>query len=244
MVSEAVTRARQYPFRQPSGSYLFAGAGTRPLLPEETPDGDGMPPGFEDRTPVLAYASNASPEALARKFGMLSSVRIPVTVCELDGFDAVYSRHFYNGYIPATLAASPGTSLRAFTTWLDPEELDLMNGSEHLGVNYELRPLADAVARLGTDGGGPGSRPAAKIREPLAYQGLHGELVIGGHRVAVAGTTAANRRLPELDQDGVLELARAAIAPDLGLEQMIASTISSPSEAARLTGLLKRWSPN
>ncbi len=229
-LGEAVARARRYPFDQPSGSYLFADGSPLPLDPEKAPSGRTRSPEFDSRTAVLAYASNASPDALARKFGGRPDARIPVTACRLDGFEAVYSRHFYSGYIPATLAPFPGTTLLAHLTWLDPEEMELMNGSEHLGVNYELKPLAGGVARLEAGG---------EVVRPYAYHGLHGELMLGPRPIAVAGTAAENRRLPELDQDGILEAVRAVIAPELTLEQMVAAVISSPDAAARLTATLK-----
>jgi len=226
-VAAAVARARRYPFARAAGSYLFTAAGPEPF----DPAGPEAGPLLDGRTPVLAYGSNSSPQALRRKFGALPGRRIPVTACRVEGFDAVYSRHFYDGYIPATLAAAPGTTLRAHLTWLDREELAVMDRSEHLGLNYELRPLA-GTARLGS----------GRAESPLAYHGLHGELTVEGSPIAVAGTEAEGRRLAELDQDGVLELARRAIAPDLTLEEMVAAAIRSPRAAAELTAALKRWS--
>ncbi len=230
-LAAAVARARRYPFEQPDGSYLFVGATTRPLAPDEIPTTSEDPPAFAGRTPVLAYASNASPDALRHKFGRTGKARIPVTTCRLDGFEAVYSRHFYAGYVPATLASFPGTTLLAYLTWLDPAEMELMNGSEHLGVNYELKPLAGGVARL---------ESGREIDRPFAYHGLHGELTIEGRPVAVAGTIAENRRLPALDQDGILEAVRSMIAPDLSLEEMVAEALASRDGAGRLTAALKR----
>ncbi len=232
----AVARARRYPFAQPSGSYLFRRSGCEPLPRDGIPAGDGeLPPGFAGRTPTLAYASNASPDALARKFGSLPDVSIPVTACALEDFEAVYSRHFYRGCIPATLAPMPGTTLLTWVTWLDPAQMELMNGTEHLGVNYELKPLADGLARLET---------GWEIRDPFAYHGLHGRLRTEGRMIAVKGTSADGRQLNELDQNGILELVRRRIAPGLTVAEMVSAAIGSPEEEARLTAAVKRISPD
>lgn len=230
-LEEEVARARRYPFEQPAGSYLFTRDGTRPLGENELPAPGKIPPGFAGRTAVLAYASNASADALGRKFGALSDARIPVTACHLEGFDVVYSRHFYNGYIPATLTRAPGTVLHTFLTWLDPAEMRLMNDSEHLGINYELKPLAGGVARL---------ESGFETDRPFAYQGLHGELMADSRPVALAGLDAEGRRLPELDQNGVLRTVQALIAPGLTVEQMVAAAISSTRAANDFTAALKR----
>ena len=73
----------------------------------------------------------------------------------------------------------------------------------------------------------------------MAYFTLHGALRINDRPVAVAGTTADNRRYPELAEPELLELARTEIAPDQQLEQMIGSAIESFENQKALTAKLK-----
>lgn len=226
----AVARAREYPFRQPSRSCLHSPSGVVPLGRDSIPGPDTTPATFRGRVPVLAYASNASPDALARKFPGPEDALVPVTSCRLSGYEVVYSRHFSRGYIPATLLPSPATTLFTWVTWLNPAQLKMMSRTEHLGVNYGLEPLDGAVVL----------ESGLEIERPLAYMGLHGHLARGGEPIAVAGIGATGRRWPTLDQDGILELARLAIAPGLTLEEMITGMIGSPGGSAALTAALKR----
>lgn len=251
-VEALVERAKGYPFERPPGSYLFTHGRLYPVphpagpwTPElQVAEADGTI-GFEQvcartgaaadyataaRTPVFGYSSNASPDAIAHKFAMLGHVAIPVIRCQVTGWDAVYSCHFSRGYIPGAIHPSPGTVLSGTISWLTDEELDLMHASERLGTNYELRPLANAVATFET-----GETRA----EPLAYFTLHGELRINDLPVAVGGTIAENRRFGCMSELDLLELAREQIAPDQTLDQMIASAIESVETQETLTARLK-----
>lgn len=229
--ADALARARKYPFEQPSRSYLYSPSGSIPIGRDAIPGADATSPVFHGRIPVLAYASNASPDALARKFPEPDDTRVPVTACRLAGFEVVYSRHFSRGYIPATLVVAPETTLLTWITWLDPAQIETMDRTEHLGVNYELKPLENGVAVL---------ESGLQIERPLTYRGLHGCLERGGEPIAVAGLRATGRRWTALDQDGILELARLAIAPRLTLAEMLADVIGAPPGSDRYTAALRR----
>jgi len=223
---EAIERAKAYPFRQPACSYIFTHDHEHLL--------EGHPDSWEidlgDRTPVFGYSSNPSPVALAHKFASIPEVHIPVIAFELDGHDAVYSGHVSAGYIPAAIHPSPGTTLRGFMTYLNEEELGVMNQSESRGENYELRSLADVVGRFedGTEQVGI-----------QTYVGLHGHIEIEGEPVAVAGTTADDRRFRVLEQTEILSRVIEEVAPGTGHDQFIGGAIASSAQRRAWTTALK-----
>lgn len=267
-IEELVQRAKGYPFPRPNGSYVFTHGRTYPVphpagpwqpgmeiaegertitfteLCERTHAGSSQAaphPGAlsgspatdyacEERTPVFGYSSNASPEALSHKFAMLPHAVIPSIRCRVTDWDVVYSCHVSRGYIPGALHPSPGTVLHGTMSWLTDEELELMNASENLGVNYEFRQLKGTTVTF---------ENGEKVTSPLAYLTLHGEMRINDMPVAVAGTTAENRRYGVMEEIEVLELAHPRIAPEEGLDQMIASAIESVENRQTLTAKLK-----
>lgn len=267
-IEELVERAKGYPFPRPAGSFVFTHGRTYPVphpagpwSPEmEIADGDrtitfaelcqrvgaGSAPGIptggavartaaadyacDERTPVFGYSSNASPDALSHKFAMLPHAVVPSIRCHVTDWDAVYSCHVSRGYIPGAIHPSPGTDLHGTMSWLTDDELELMNASENLGINYEFKPLRGALITF---------ENGETITSPLAYFTLHGELRINDLPVAVAGTTAENRRYGVMTETEVLELARARIAPEQELDEMIAAAIGSFDTQQKLTARLK-----
>lgn len=222
---EAIERAKAYPFRQPRCSYIFTH--DHEHLLEGHPgtwevDLDGL-------TPVFGYSSNPSPVALAHKFASIPEVHIPVIAFEVEGYDAVYSSHVSSGYVPATIHPSPHTRLLGYMTYLTEEELETMNDSESLGVNYELAAL-DATGRF-EDG--------TELERPLSYVGLHGQLEIDGTLRAVAGTQAKGRRFEETLQADVVERVIEAVAPDTARDQFIGTAIASLIQRKAWTAKLK-----
>lgn len=121
-------RAARYPFAQPAGSYVHTRAGDLPLVDPAAPWGPGTllrdggrtttwsgvrdAAGAADvpRHAVLGYGSNPAPETLARKFRSAPDrgVAVPVLALALHDVDAVWSAHVHAGYVPATIAPSPG----------------------------------------------------------------------------------------------------------------------------------------
>jgi hypothetical protein len=260
-LAELVERAKGYPFARPSGSYVFTHGRTYPVphpagpwSPDmEIADGDrtlsfaelcervsrapvgagrALPAGyaFADRTPVFGYSSNASPDALAHKFAMLPHTVVPAIRCHIIDWDVVYSCHVSKGYVPGAIHPSPGTELHGTMSWLTDEELELMNASESLGTNYEFKPLKGAVATF---------ENGESLSSPWVYFTLHGELRINDMPVAVAGTTADNRRYGVMAETEILELAHPQIAPGQDLDQMISTAIESFETQQALTARLK-----
>jgi len=201
-VGEIVRRALAYPYAVPRCSFVQLGRRTLEL-PRGGPDLAG-------RAPLIAYGSNAAPEALSRKLAALPALPIPVLRAELGGFDVVYSAHVSPyGAIPVTLEPSPGTVASVHVAYPNAEQLPLLSASE---PNYELRQLSGLDCRL--DGG-------AQLAEADAFLSRHGALSVAGAPLALPSIEASGRCFTEIDQAGVLELARARLAPEQPLEDFI-----------------------
>ena len=226
---EAIERAKTYPFRRPVCSYVFTH--DHEHLLEGHPDEWEHEVDLEGLTPVFGYSSNPSPVALAHKFASIPEVRIPVLACEVEGYDAVYSRHVSAGYIPATITESPGTKLKGFMTYLTEEELRVMNDSESRGVNYELQPLEGAAGVLTDDG--------TEIKDPLTYVSLHGVLEFDGQPRAVEGTVAENRQFEGLPQAEALDAVMSEVALEERRDQFIGTAIAILTQRKAWTAKLK-----
>ncbi|WLW58728.1 hypothetical protein [Streptomyces sp. YU58] len=99
-------------------------------------DGDRLLPldvlVHEDRVPVLAVGSNASPAQLRHKmaeFGIRSP--IPMVRARVTGIDVGVSAHVSRlGYVSASPFDAPDTVRELFLTWLDAEQLAVIDASE------------------------------------------------------------------------------------------------------------------
>lgn len=217
--AEKLVRAKGYPYSAPDYSYIFYRGRALKLGRMD------LPPDMARRKPVLAYGSNAAPDQLRRKFPKLGDDEaIPVLRTVLPGFDVVYSARFARyGAITAMLAPSPGTTLQTFTTFLTPEQLDLMHVSErrgpmdHTGYEYgRLRSLTAMVEAVG-------------IRKDLfAYQSQAPALVLDGALVAFAEVTAKNRTLPAKPHGEVLATVAGLLSPGEGIDAFLLALIADP----------------
>ena len=105
-------------------------------------DGDRLLPldrlVFEDRVPVLAVGSNACPGQLRHKMaesGITSP--IPLVRSRVTGIDVSVSAHVSRlGYVSASPVEAPGTVRELFVTWLDPEQLAVIDASEGMPLPY------------------------------------------------------------------------------------------------------------
>ncbi len=204
---ERLRRANAYPYEIPAASFLQLGAQTLELPADLDLSG---------REPLLAYGSNAAPEALARKLAALPDLPLPLVRAELEDFDVVYSAHISpHGAIPATLQRSPGTTVAVFVAYPTAAQLRLLSTTE---PNYELRRLAGIRCRLA---------PGGELTEVDAYLSRHGCLAVNGSEFAFAAVAAAQRRFAQIDQLEVQELARNRLAPGLSPEQFIAGSLDA-----------------
>ncbi|MFC5218378.1 hypothetical protein [Streptomyces coerulescens] len=111
-----------YPGAWPSDSGLLDG--DRLLPPERLV--------YEDRVPVLAVGSNACPGQLRHKmagFGIVSP--LPMVKARVTGLDVGVSAHVsFMGYVSASPFHAPGHVRELFLTWLDDEQLAVIDASE------------------------------------------------------------------------------------------------------------------
>lgn len=87
---------------------------------------------YEDRVPVLAIGSNACPGQLRHKMaGSGITAPIPMVKARVTGIDIGVSAHIsLLGYVSASPFHSPGTVRELFVTWLDEEQLAVIDASE------------------------------------------------------------------------------------------------------------------
>jgi len=223
---EAIERAKAYPFRRPQCSYIFTHH--REMLLEGHPGTWQLD--LDHLTAVFGYSSNPSPVALAHKFASIPEVHIPVIAFDLHDYDAVYSSHVSAGYIPATIVPSPGTTLHGFMTYLNDEEIELMDQSESRGENYRLTDIPEATGIFED-----GSR-----RDGLTtYLSLHGTIEIDGSPVAVDGTLADSRRFPVVTQAEMLGRVSEQVTPGTKPDQFIGTAIANRAQRRRWTAALK-----
>jgi hypothetical protein len=206
--SDVVQRAMGYPYAAPWRP--FVQLGHRTLEPEEVEiDRD-------ERTPMLAYGSNASPEVLARKLA-LSDQPVLVVPAWLDDFDVVYSAHISPyGAIPATLQCSPGTKARVHVVYMTGAQVGLVSATE---PNYEAAAIERAVCRLDGD---------ETVVDPSAYLSRHGCLLVDGLEVALSAVQASGRVFPALSEPEAIEHVRLSLCPDDDLESFVLANVTDP----------------
>ena len=216
-------RALHYPYPWPDSCYLFHGNEAHPVEDRAVARGE--------RTPVLAYGSNRSPHQLRRKFGALDRSRaILVERCRIVGFDVVHSAHITSyGAIPAALHVNPRVCVVVAVTWLDDEQLSLMDISERAGRNY-AREVLPATAILGDD---------THRSDVQAYLTSHGPLRIGDEIVGQADIEASGRTHPALGNLDVLHRIHKHMDGTLEFEQFIIRLATDESYRDRVTDRLK-----
>lgn len=111
-----------------------------------------------ERTPVLAVGSNASPAQLRRKMA-LSGIRAPLPMvrARVTGIAVGVSAHVSRmGYVSASPVHVPSAVRELFVTWLDAEQLAVVDASEGVplpGGNFRRAWLPDFVVRVELEDG-------------------------------------------------------------------------------------------
>jgi hypothetical protein len=216
--NDVVERALGYPYGVPAGPFIQLGHQT--LNPAE------IEIDLEERSPVLAYGSNAAPEVLSRKLA-LSDQPVLVEPARLCGFDVVYSAHISPyGAIPATLQRSPGTEVQVHVIYMTKAQIGVISATE---PNYEAQLLEDIECLLEDD---------EELTEVSAYISRHGCLLVDGSEVALAAVTANGRTLAAVGEPEAMELVRSLLCPDTDLESFVLANVTDPdlsqSRSARL----------
>lgn len=181
---------------------------------------------------MLGYGSNPAPETLARKLrdAPAAGVAVPVLGLAVDGLDAVWSAHVHAGYVPATIAPSPGTTLRAWALLLTDDERRVVDASESLGRNYALGRLEGVRARY-ADG--------SSCDGLLSYVSLHGALVLDGAPVALGPVPADGRAFPALDEPAVLRRVHGITGGETPEDAFLRDLAGDPTAADRCTAALR-----
>ncbi|MFC8950935.1 hypothetical protein [Streptomyces rochei] len=154
---------------------------------------------YEDRTPVLAIGSNASPGQLRHKmaeFGIESP--LPMVRSRVTGLDVGVSAHVSRmGYVSASPVSAPGTVRELFLLWLDAEQLAVIDASEGVPMasgNFDRAWLPAPDVRVEPGDG-------TVLRGAYAYVNRHGVLRDG---------TGAPRRHPGAQRPLITDLLRGS----------------------------------
>jgi hypothetical protein len=218
--SDVVERAMGYPYTAPWRPFIQLGHQT--LEPAE------VEIELDERTPMLAYGSNASPEVLARKLA-LSDQPVLVVPAWLDDFDVVYSAHISPyGAIPATLQRSPGTKVRIHVVYMTSAQVGLVSATE---PNYEAATIEGAVCRV------DGERT---IFDPSAYLSRHGCLLLNSSEVALSAVRASGRGFAALSEPEVIEQVRGVLCPDDDLGAFVLANVTDPGLSQARSAQLRR----
>jgi hypothetical protein len=227
---ELARLAPNYPFPHPRHSFVF--------LNGEVVAPDAVAWSEEGRTPVIAYGSNRSPEALRRKYPHQSDVMLPTLQAKLRDFDVVYAAMVSTlGPVPATLAPSPGAICDVAVQFLTPSQLERMHKSERVGVRYGFAELpADMIA---IDGIG-----ACRC---WYYFCMHGVLCHEGEPVALVEVECLGRRWHAMTQREMQSLVRrrlgSAATPHDFLVEHISDEAVRRDRIARLSADAIRYRP-
>jgi hypothetical protein len=222
--SDVLERALGYPYPVPSHPFVQLG--------HQTLDPDEVEVDWLERVPLLAYGSNAAPEALAHKLA-LSDDPVLVVPAWLHDFDVVYSAHISPyGAVPATLQGSPGTAVRVHIAYMTAEQLVLVSATE---PNYVPTVLEDLDCRLGE---------GESVATLSSYISRHDCLLIDGSEVALFAVPASGRTLPQMSEPEVLEHVRQSLSPGEEIEDFVRANVTDPALAeARTAALARRPGP-
>lgn len=247
-------RAKRYPYEAPAASYVLAGGCARelcdlrpgeslgeilaqarardPQVGDELSVADLASGESGDRTPVLAYGANRTPEALERKRslpGFPADAPSVVLRARLRELDVVYSAHLSPyGSVGATLQRSTATSAEVCVTFLTDAQLAALGDTE---PNYTLEELGDVEVEL--DGGG-------RLDRVRSYVSRHGCLVLDRSEVALAAIPARGRRLRALTEPEVLTAVAARLGRRGDLDEFILENVADPELAGDRTRELRR----
>jgi hypothetical protein len=213
---ESFERGLRYPWYRPERSYLLRDDETV-LLHELDAAQRGTilerhvaPPA--GRSALLAFGSNVAPKNLALKLAHHSDPadrEVLVLIGELHDLDVVASAAVaMYGAMPATLTASPGTSVSAALLFVNATQLTTLTWGE---LPYRLGRLRGAPFTVedGIDG--------FEVESPLAFVSRWGAFVPDGLPVPLAAVPGRDRRSRAWTQRELLDrVADILLGPDGG----------------------------
>jgi hypothetical protein len=237
---EVYERALGYPWERPSHSFLLTGDRVERI--EALPALDGV-----ERFPLLAYGANGGPERLVLRFAELpeDERRLVVVAGELHDFDVGPCAAVTNyGALPATIFASPGTTVRASVLWVTGAQLLSLTATE---ISYRLGRLEGVHFQ-------PDLAGAPTVERMFAFVSRWGSHCVDGGAVALRAVPATGRIAPALTQEQLLDHVAATVfggelrARDLVQRVMedfagTASTIGPVLHATARPFHSERWTP-
>lgn len=201
---EAFERGMRYPWHRPRRSYLLRDG--EAVLVEGLDAGERAAAleRHAGRSGLLAFGSNAAPRNLAIKLAHLTEPEdreVLMLAGELHGLDVVAAAAVtIYGAVPATLEASPGTSVTAIVLMVTEAQLTALTWGE---IPYRLGRLADAPFTVedGIEG--------LELESPLAFVARWGAFLPDGRPAALAAVPGHNRCFREWSQRQLLDRAAA-----------------------------------
>lgn len=221
---EAIQRALNYPYPWNGKSYVFFNGYHHPV---DKPHDQLR----QKRTPVLAYGSNRSAEQLHRKFGTVTAENgIFVEACQLSGFDIIHSAHITSyGSIPAAILPHEKVIVEIAITWLNREQLIIMDASENTGITYGRERITESVQF--SDG--------YVCNKVEVYQSTHGPLKVNNKIVSHSNVSANGRKMNEMTNIDLLHLTHQNFCPDLTFNKFVMQTITDNGFRANISNRLK-----
>ena len=214
-----------YPWSRPPGSYRLRDG---EVLPYDGVAGD-------DRYPILAFGSNASPSALTRKFAHFEAARdrdVEVLAGDLHDFDvgpaAAIAAY---GAMPATIFASPGTRVRAAVVYATDAQATQLTWSELTYRFGRLCPVRFAAA----DG---------EVDELFAYVHRFGSFQPDGEPLALAAVPASGRTARTVTQRELLERVAGALVGDGAVAEDLVEAIHVHGPGAMLAKVREHVLPH
>ncbi|WP_328883411.1 hypothetical protein [Streptomyces sp. NBC_00299] len=183
-----------YPGAWPSDSGLLDGDRLLPL--------DHLV--YDDRVPVLAVGSNACPGQLRRKMAAFGIVTpLPMVKVRVTGVEVGVSAHVSRvGYVSASPFEAPGHVRELFITWLDSEQLAVIDASEGVPKpdgNFGRAWLPAPDVRIETADGS--TLPGAYVyvnRHGVLHDGSGAPRTHPGQRPMISELLLGSARLREL----------------------------------------------
>ena len=226
---EAFERGLRYPWSRPGRSYLLRDGETVLLDDLAEEERAAVLERRAGRAPLLAFGSNAAPKNLTIKLAHHDEPEdreVLVLVGELHDLDVVACAAVsVYGAMPATLAASPGTSVNAAVLFVTATQLTTLTWGE---MPYRVGRLRGAPFTVedGFDG--------LEVRSPLAFVSRWGAFAPDGEPAALAAIPGRDRRSREWTQEQLVDrAAEIVLGPGHDAEALTRAIHATPLEVAR-----------
>ena len=174
----------------------------------------------EPRIAVIACGSNASPQRLVQKYAHIANTVVPTLRVTLHNYCVVYAAKYTEyGSVPATLLYVPGAQVEVFVNFLTLPQLQIMDGTETLGISYNRPVLTDSVVEL---------ENGTQLSDVHAYISRHGCLTPQGEPVVLSTVEGKNIPFRHLAQGDVQTKAFDLLQGQGSLDGFIFDNISKP----------------